>query len=69
MPQRDAKVFEIFVRQMSQYRGINVVLSKALGVLGQAEFFEPIRYLRRCGHCLHPGYSGLNWAFLYLWPG
>jgi hypothetical protein len=30
---------------MPQDRGIDVVLDKALGVLGHAEFFEPIRNL------------------------
>ena len=37
MPERDAKVLKVLVGQMSQYGGINVVLGKALGVLGHAE--------------------------------
>jgi hypothetical protein len=34
---------------MPQDRDIDVVLDKALGVLGHAEFFEPVRNLLHCG--------------------
>ena len=42
MPERDAKLFEIPIGQMTEDGGIDVVLGKAPGVLGHAEFFEPV---------------------------
>jgi hypothetical protein len=40
---RDANLFEVLISQVAQNFEINIVLSKTLGVLGHAEFFEPIR--------------------------
>ncbi len=49
MPERHANVLEVLIGQMAQYRDINFVLGKALGVLGHAELFEPVHNLRhRC---------------------
>src|SRR6516225_9380067 len=45
MSKRDAKLFEVLIGQITQYRDIDVVFDKALGVLGQAELFEPVRDL------------------------
>jgi len=42
MPERDAKLFEILISQKMEDRGIDVVLAKAPGVLGHAEFLEPV---------------------------
>ncbi len=42
MPERDAKLFEILIGQMTEDGGIDVVLGKAPGVLGQAERSEPV---------------------------
>jgi hypothetical protein len=36
-------LFEVLIGQVTQDREINIVLGKALGVLGQAELFEPVR--------------------------
>jgi hypothetical protein len=40
---------EVLISQMAQYRDINSVLGKAVGVLGHAKFFEPVRNLLHCG--------------------
>jgi hypothetical protein len=45
MPERDAQLFEVLVSQMTEDGGIDVVLSKTLGVFGHAELFEPVRNL------------------------
>ena len=49
----DAKLpptpLEVLISQMAQYRDINSVLGKALGVLGHAKFFEPVCNLLHCG--------------------
>ena len=42
---RNADLFEVLIGQVWQDCEIDMVLSKALGVLGQAEFFEPVRNL------------------------
>jgi hypothetical protein len=42
MPERDAKLFEILIGQMTQDGCIDVVLGKASGVLGHAEFSKPV---------------------------
>ena len=42
MPERDAKLFEIPIGQMTEDGGIDVVLGKAPAVLGHAELFEPV---------------------------
>ena len=51
MPERDAEILQILIGQMWEYRDINLVLGKALGVLGQAERGQP---LRDRGHHLPP---------------
>jgi hypothetical protein len=43
MPEQHADVLEILIRQMAQYRDIDPVFGKALGVLGHTELFEPVR--------------------------
>src|SRR5215831_16116355 len=45
MPERDAKLFEVLIGQMREYRDIDVVYSKTLCVLRHAELFEPVRDL------------------------
>ena len=47
MPEQHADVLEVLIGQMRNLRETNPVFSKALGVLGHAEFFEPI------GNLLH----------------
>jgi hypothetical protein len=41
----DTKVFQVLVCQILEDREINSVLDKTIGVLGHAEFFEPVRNL------------------------
>ena len=45
MPERDAELFEVLIGQIAKDRDIDVVLGKALRVLGHAELFEPVRDL------------------------
>jgi len=45
MPQQNAEVFKILLCQIADDREVNGVLGEALGVLGQAELFEPARDL------------------------
>ena len=52
MPERDADLLEVLIRQMAEDREINTVLGKALRVLGHAEFFEPVRKV--CCIAPHP---------------
>ena len=49
MPKQDADIFEVVISQMRECRNTNPVLGKALGVLGHAELFQPVRYL--LGRC------------------
>ena len=49
MPERDTEFFEVLIGQVGQDRGVDVVLGKALGVLGHAELFEPV------GNLVHRG--------------
>jgi hypothetical protein len=49
MPDGHAKSIEVLVRQLAENLDIDVVLGKALRVLGHAEFFEPFRNLLHCG--------------------
>ena len=49
MPEQDADVLEVLIGQMAEYRDIDLVLGKALGVLGHAELFEPVRNLLHRG--------------------
>jgi hypothetical protein len=41
----DTEVFQVLVRQIAEDREVDIVVSKALGVLGHSEFFEPISNL------------------------
>jgi hypothetical protein len=41
----DTEVFQVLVCQIPENREIDIVVSKALGVLGHSEFFEPISNL------------------------
>src|SRR6516225_258627 len=45
MTAQHADVFEILIGQITQYRDIDAVFSKALRILRQAELFEPVRDL------------------------
>jgi hypothetical protein len=45
----DAYLFQVLIGQVTENREIDVVLSKALRVLGHAERFEPVRNLLHCG--------------------
>ena len=46
MPERcHANLFEVLIGQVAQNREINIVLSKALNMLGHTELFEPVRNL------------------------
>ena len=45
MPQQNAEVFEVLLRQIADDGEVNGVVGEALGVLGQAELFEPVRDL------------------------
>jgi hypothetical protein len=38
----NANLFEVLIRKVTQDREIDIILGKALGVLGQAETFEPV---------------------------
>ena len=42
---RNADLFEVLIGQVAEDREIDIVLGKALGVLGHAELFEPVRDL------------------------
>ena len=42
MAEDDTEVFQILIRQIGQDAEIDSVLGKTLGVLGHAEFFEPV---------------------------
>src|SRR6516164_7610086 len=45
----DTEIFQVLVCQIAEDREIDIVISKALGVLGHPEFFEPIRNLLHGG--------------------
>jgi hypothetical protein len=49
MPERNADILEVLIGEMAKHRYINLVLGKALRVLGHAEFFKPLHNLRQCG--------------------
>jgi hypothetical protein len=38
----NANLFEVLIREVTQDREIDIILGKALGVLRQAETFEPV---------------------------
>jgi hypothetical protein len=50
VPESDTELFEMLIGQVGENGEINSVLDKALGVLGHAEFFEPLRYWLHGGH-------------------
>jgi hypothetical protein len=56
MSERDAYVLEILIGQIPKGTNVNIVFGEALGVLGHAELFEPIRNL------LHGGHQGRSWS-------
>jgi hypothetical protein len=45
MPERDADVLEILIRQEAEYRDINFILGKALRVLPETKLSKPVRNL------------------------
>jgi hypothetical protein len=49
MPKRDAKLFEILIGQIAKDGGVDIVLGKALRVLGHAELLKPVRNLLHRG--------------------
>jgi hypothetical protein len=49
MSERDADVLEVLIGQIAEYRDIDLVLGKGLGILGHPELFEPIRNLLHRG--------------------
>ena len=48
-PSEDADLFQVLIGQFGQDREIDVVLGKALRVLGHTELFEPVRNLLHRG--------------------
>ena len=42
MPEQDADVLKVLIGQVAERLGSNAVFGKTLGVLGHAEFFEPV---------------------------
>src|SRR5215469_11843424 len=49
-PKQDADFLEVLIGQMGECRKGNPVLDKALGILEQAELFEPVRDLLHGRH-------------------
>ena len=49
MTEQYADVLEVLIGEVAERRDSNAVLSKALRVLGHAEFFKPLCNLRQCG--------------------
>ena len=49
MPERDTEVLEVLIGQLAKDGRVDVVLGKALRVLGHAERLEPIHNLRHRG--------------------
>jgi hypothetical protein len=43
--ERNSDVFKILIGQMAEYRDIDSIFGKALGMLGHAKLFKPIRNL------------------------
>ena len=48
MSQQDADVLQVLIGQMAKRGDANFIFSKALRVLGHAEFFEPLRKVLHC---------------------
>jgi hypothetical protein len=49
MPKGDAEFLQALICEVRQDRDVDVVLSKALGILGHAKPFEPVQNLLHCG--------------------
>ena len=64
MPERDTKLLEVLIGQVAKDGDINVVLGKALRVLGHAELFEPLRNLLHRG----PVAYASGWAVRGVYP-
>ena len=62
MPEQNTEVLEILLRQIADDREVNGVVGEALGVLGQAELFEPVHDL------LHRGSAAFRVGLLYVQP-
>ena len=45
MAEQDFDILEVLIRQIRENAEVNPILGKALGVLGHAKLFEPVRYL------------------------
>ena len=45
MPERNADVLEILIRQMPEYGNVDFVIDKTVRILGHAKLFEPVRNL------------------------
>jgi hypothetical protein len=56
VPKRDAKIFEMLFGQFGKDGNIDLVFGKTLGLLGHAEFFEPIRNLLHGSHQTVPSW-------------
>jgi hypothetical protein len=52
MPERHPDILEVLIGEMAEHRHIDLVLAKALRVLGHAELFEPVRNLLHCAASL-----------------
>jgi hypothetical protein len=59
MPEQDANVLEVLIGEMAERSDTNPVFSKALGVLGHAELFEPVSNLLHRGHSRDCGSESL----------
>src|SRR5437899_10387027 len=56
MPERDADLFKISIRQMPEHHDVDVVVSECCGVPLQANLREPLRDWLHCGSA----FSGLG---------
>jgi hypothetical protein len=45
----DANLFEVLIGQVAEYREINVVLGKSLGILPEPQRLKPVRNLLHLG--------------------
>jgi hypothetical protein len=50
MAERDTKLLQVLISQMTQDGCVDVVVSEAPSVLRQPKRFEPLRNLLHCGH-------------------
>ena len=58
----DTEVFQILICQIPENREIDIVVSKALGVLGHPKLFEPVRNLLHRGHRTPQSCSNNLWT-------